>query len=138
MKAKTGVKKRFNIINEKKSININPFKSALFLFEIHKDDKKLKHNNIIKNWSVNIWDSKTLTCKVWNISLVLSFWNNNGAMIIADPLKKNKLSGIQYFLLKENTVSSLPKWYDATIRNNNKIILGNTSQKIIIKNEINK
>ena len=137
MKAKIGVKKRLSIINEKKSITINPFKSVFFLLEIYKDDKKLKHNNIIKNWSVNIWDSKTLTCKVWNISLVLSFWNNNGAMIIADPLKKNKLSGIQYFLLKENTVSSLPKWYAATIRNNNKVILGNISQKIIIKNEIN-
>ena len=137
MKAKIGVKKRFSIINEKKSITINPFKSLFFLLEIYKDDKKLKHNNIIKNWSINIWDSKTLTFKVRNISLVLSFWNNNGAMITADPLKKNKLSEIQYFLLKENIVSSLPKWYDATIRNSIKIILGNTSQKIIIKNEIN-
>ena len=137
MKAKIGVKKRFSIINEKKSISINPFKSVFFLLEIYKDDKKLKHNDIIKNWSVNIWDSKTLTFKVRNISLVLSFWNNNGAMITVDPFKKNKHSGIQYFLLKENTVSSLPKWYDATIRNNNKIILGNTSQKIIIKNEMN-
>ena len=85
MKAKTGVKKRVNIINEKKSITINPFKSVFFLLEIYKDDKKLKHNKIIKNWSVNIWDSKTLTFKVLNISLVLSFWNNNGAMITADP-----------------------------------------------------
>ena len=58
-------------------------------------------------------------------------------MITVDPLKKNKHSGIQYFFLKENTVSSLPKWYYAIIKNNNKIILGNTSQKIIIKNEIN-
>jgi hypothetical protein len=49
VKAKIGVKKRFNIINEKKSININPFKSAFFWFEIYKDEKKLKHNNIIKN-----------------------------------------------------------------------------------------
>ena len=137
MKAKIGVKKRFSIINEKKSIAINPFKSVFFLLEIYKDDKKLRHNNIIKNWSAKIWDSKMLTFKVRNISLVLFFWNNNGAMIIVDPLKKNKHSGIQYFLLKENTVSSLPKWYDATIRNNNKIILGNASQKIIIKNEIN-
>ena len=137
MKAKIGVKKKFNIINEKKSININPFKSVFFLFEIYKDEKKLKHNNVIKNWSVNIWDSKTLKFKVRNISLVLSFWNNSGAMITVEPLKKNKHSGIKYFLLKEKTVSSLPKWYDATIRNNNKIILGNTSQKIIIKNEIN-
>jgi hypothetical protein len=49
VKAKIGVKKRFNIINEKKSININPFKSVFFLFEIYKDDKKLRHNKIIKN-----------------------------------------------------------------------------------------
>ena len=110
MKAKIGVKKRFNIINEKKSITINPFKSAFFFFEINKDDKKLKHNNIIKNWLVNICDSKTLKFKVRNISFVLSFWNNNGVMITTDPLKKYKHSGIKYFLLKENTVSSLPKW----------------------------
>ena len=137
MKAKIGVKKRFNIINEKKSININPFKSVFFWFEIYKDDKKLRHNKTIKNWSVNIWESKTLKFKVWNISLVLSFWNNNGAMITDDPLKKNRHSGIQYFLLKENTVSSLPKWYEATIRNNNKMILGNINQQIIINSEIN-
>ena len=136
MKAKRGVKKRFNIINEKKSITINPFKSEFFLLEIYKDDKKLKHNKIIKNWSVNIWDSKTLTFKVRNISLVFSFWNNNGDMITADPLKKNKHSAIQYFLLKENTVSSLPKWNDAIIRNNNKIILGNNDQKKIINRVI--
>jgi hypothetical protein len=49
VKAKTGVKKIFNIINEKKSITINPFKSVFFLLEIHKDDKKPKNNNIIKN-----------------------------------------------------------------------------------------
>ena len=137
MKAKIGVKKRLSIINEKKSITINPFKSEFFLLEIYKDDKKLKHNNIIKNWSVNIWVLKTLTFKVRNISLVLSFWNNNGAMITVDPLKKYKHSGIQYFLLKEKTVSSLPKWNDATIRNNNKMILGNINQHIIIRSEIN-
>ena len=58
-------------------------------------------------------------------------------MITADPLKKNKHSEIQYFLLKENTVSSLPKWYEATIRNNNKMTLGNITQQIIIRSEIN-
>ena len=137
MKAKIGVKKRFNIINEKKSININPFKSVFFWFEIYKDDKKLRHNKIIKNWSVNIWESKTLKFKVWNISIVLSFWNNSGAMITVDPLKKYKHSGIQYFFLKEKTVSSLPKWYEATIRNNNKMILGNINQQNIIRSEIN-
>ena len=72
-----------------------------FWFEIYKDEKKLRHNKIIKNWSVNIWESKTLKFKVWNISFVLSFWNNSGAMITVDPLKKYKHSGIQYFFLKE-------------------------------------
>ena len=58
-------------------------------------------------------------------------------MITVEPLKKNKHSGIKYFPLKEKTVSSLPKWYDATIRNNNKMILGNINQQIIIRSEIN-
>jgi hypothetical protein len=49
VKAKTGVKKRFNIINEKKSITINAFRSAFFLLEIIRDDKKLKHKKVIKN-----------------------------------------------------------------------------------------
>jgi hypothetical protein len=49
VKAKTGVKKRFNIINEKKSIIINALKSAFLLLEIIRDDKKLKHKKIIKN-----------------------------------------------------------------------------------------
>ena len=105
MKAKIGVKKRFNIINEKKSININPFKSVFFWFEIYKDDKKLRHNKIIKNWSVNIWESKTLKFKVRNISIVLSLWNNSGAMITVEPLKKYKHSVIQYFFLKEKTLT---------------------------------
>jgi hypothetical protein len=58
-------------------------------------------------------------------------------MITVEPIKKNKHSGIKYFLLKEKTVSSLPKWYDATIRNNNKMILGNINQQNIIRSEIN-
>ena len=136
MKAKTGVKKRFNIINEKKSIIISPFKSEFFLFEINKEDKRLKHNKVIKKWFVNNWDSKTLKFKSWNISFVLSFWNNNGANITADPFKKNKHSESINFLLKMNTVSSLPKWYAAIMRNKNKTVLGNNNQKKIIKREI--
>tara|TARA_B100001093_G_C26294845_1_gene786822 strand:+ start:388 stop:651 length:264 start_codon:yes stop_codon:yes gene_type:complete len=85
---------------------------------------------------VNTWDSKTLKFKILKISIVLSFWNNNGANITADPFKKYKHSAIKNFLLKENTVSSFPKWYAATIRNNDKTVLGNTNQKIIIKREI--
>ena len=110
MKAKTGVKNRFNIISEKKSIIISAFKSAFFLLEIMRDDKKLKHKKVIKNWLLNNWDSKTLKFKISNISFVFFLWNNNGAKITADPLKKYKTSAIRNFSLKENTVSSLPKW----------------------------
>ena len=110
VKAKTGVKKIFNIINDEKSINIIPFKLWFFLFEIYKDDKKLKHNSIIKNLSLKTEDSKTLKFKILNISFVLFLWNNNGAKITDDPFKKNKISDMKNFLLKENTVSSLPKW----------------------------
>ena len=110
MKAKIGVKNRFNIINEKKSIIINIFKFVFFFLEIMRDDKKLKHKNVIKNWSLNHWDSKTLKFKISNISFVFSLWNNNGAKITADPFKKYKSSAIKNFCLKENTVSSLPKW----------------------------
>ena len=124
------------MINEKKSIIINPFMSELLFFEINKEDNRLKHNKVIKKWFVNIWDSKILKFKIWNISFVLSFWNNNGANITADPFKKNKNSEIINFLLKENTVSSLPKWKAATKRNNNKTVLGNNNQKKIIKKEI--
>jgi hypothetical protein len=48
VKAKIGVKKKFNIISDKKSIIIIPFKLVFFLLEMYKDDKKLKHNKIIK------------------------------------------------------------------------------------------
>ena len=104
-----GVKKKFNIISDEKSIIIIPFKLVFFLFEMYKDDKKLKHNRIIKNWSLKIADSKTLKFKILNISFVAFLCNNNGAMITDDPLKKNKHSDIKNFLLKENMVSSLPK-----------------------------
>ena len=104
-----GVKKKFNIISDEKSIIIIPFKLVFFLFEMYKDDKKLKHNRIIKNWSLKIVDSKTLKFKILNISFVAFLCNNNGAKITDDPFKKNKHSDIKKFLLKENTVSSLPK-----------------------------
>ena len=110
MKAKTGVKKRFKIISEKKSIIINAFKSAFFFLEIMTEDKKLKHKKVIKNWLLNNWDSKKLKFKTSNISFVFSLWNNNGAKITVDPFKKNKNSSIRNFSLKENTVSYLPKW----------------------------
>ena len=137
MKAKMGVKKKFNIISDEKSMNIIPFMLELFFFEIYKDDKKLKHNRIIKNWLLKTVDSKTLKFRILNISFVALLCNNNGAMITDDPFKKNKHSDIKNLFLKENTVSSFPKWYEATIKNKNNTILGNIIQKIIIKKEIN-
>ena len=110
MKARIGVKKKFNIISDAKSMIIIPFVSVSFLFEMNKDDKKLKHNSIIKNWSLKIVDLKTLKFKIWNISSVAFLCNNNGVIITDDPFKKNKHSDIKNFLLKTNTVSSLPKW----------------------------
>ena len=136
VKAKIGVKKKFNIISDEKSIIIIPFISKFFLFDMYKDDKKLKHNNIIKNSSLKTADSKTLKFKILNISFVAFLCNNNGATITDNPFKKNKNSDTKNLLLNENTVSSLPKWYEATTRNKNKTILGNANQKIIIKIEI--
>ena len=110
MKAKTGVKKKFNINNEKKSITITPIRLALLFCEIYKDDIKLKNNIIIKNWSVKIEVSKTLKFRILNISIVSALFNNRGIKITDEPFKKNKSSDIKKFLLKENTVSSFPKW----------------------------
>ena len=110
MKAKTGVKKKFNINNEKKSMTMIPIRLAFFFCEIYKDDIKLKNNIIIKNWSVKIEDSKTLKLRILNISTVSALFNNRGTKIIDEPFKKNKNSDIKNFLLKENTVSSFPKW----------------------------
>ena len=104
-----GVKKKFNIISDEKSIIIIPFKLVFFLFEMYKDDKKLKHNRIIKNWSLKIADSKTLKFKILNISIVSAFFNNRGIKMTDEPFKKNKNSDIKNFLLKEKTVSSFPK-----------------------------
>ena len=106
MKANIGVKKKFKIIKDKKSIIISALRSTLFLFEIYTDDNKLKHRNVIKNWLLKIKDSKTSKFKVLNISLVASLWNSKGANITDDPFKKNKLSDIKNFLLNVNTVSS--------------------------------
>ena len=131
-----GVKKKFKISKDKKSIIISALSSTFFLLEIYIDDKKLKNKKVIKNWLLNIEDSKTLKLRVLNIAFVASFWNNNGAIITDDPFKKNKISDIKKLLLKWNTVSSFPKWKAATTRNKNKVVLGNISHKIIIKNEI--
>ena len=106
----TGVKKKFNIIRDKKSIIIIAFVSIFFLFPMHKDEKKLKHSRIIISWSLKIEYSKILKFKILNISYVSFLLNNNGARITDDPFKKNKHSDKKNFFLKENIVSSFPKW----------------------------
>ena len=136
MKAKIGDKKRFSMIKEKKSMIMTPFRFVSSFFEIYIDDKKPRHNIPIKNSLLKKSASKTLKFSTLKISLVSSLFNNNGAMITVDPFKKNKHSDIKNFFLKKNTVSSFPKWYAATIKNSNKIILGNISQNIIINDEI--
>ena len=131
-----GVKKKFKTSKDKKSIIISALSSTFFLLAIYVDDKKLKNNKVIKNWLLNIEDSKTLKLRVLNIAFVASFWNNNGAIITDDPFKKNKISDIKNSFLKVKTVSSFPKWKAATIKNNNKTVFGNISHKIIIEREI--
>ena len=110
MKAKMGDRKRFNISKEKKSNIIIIFKPAFSFFEIYKEDKKLRDNIVIKNSLLKKLASKKLKLRILNISFVSSFFKNKGAIITAEPFKKNKHSDIKNFLLKENTVSSFPKW----------------------------
>ena len=110
MKAKIGVKKKFNMNNEKKSIIIIPIRLVFFPSEIYKEDTKLKNNMITKNWLLKNEVSKTLKFKILNISIVSALFNNRGTKITDEPFKKNKNSDIKNFLLKENTVSSFPKW----------------------------
>ena len=137
MKAKIGDKNRFSMIKEKKSIIMTPLRFVFSFFEIYIDDKKPRHNIPIKNSLLKNPASKTLKFRILNISLVSSLFNNNGAIITVDPFKKNKHSDIKNFFLKKNTVSSFPKWYAATIKNSNKIVLGNINHNIIIKDETN-
>ena len=132
-----GDKKIFSMIKEKKSMIMTLFRLAFSFFEMYIDDKKPRHNIPIKNSLLKKPASKTLKFRILNISLVSSLFNNNGAIITVDPFKKNKHSEMKNFFLKENTVSSFPKWYAATIKNSNKIVLGNINQNIIINDEIN-
>ena len=85
-----------------------PFKSTLFLFEMYKDDKKLRNNIIIKNKLLKISASKILKLSISNISFVSSLLIITELLLLLNPLK-NKNSDNKNFLLKENTVSSLPK-----------------------------
>ena len=104
-----GDKKIFSMIKEKKSMIMTLFRLAFSFFEIYIDDKKPRHNIPIKNPLLKNPASKTLKFRMLNISLVSSLFNNNGAIITVDPLRKNKHSEMKNFFLKENTVSSFPK-----------------------------
>ena len=110
MKAKIGDKKRFSMIKEKKSMIMTPFRFVFSFFEMYIDDKKPRHNIPNKNSLLKNSASKTLKLRILNISFVSSLFNNNGAIITVDPFKKNKHSEMKNFFLKENTVSSFPKW----------------------------
>ena len=110
MKAKIGDKKRFNIIKEKKSMIIILLRFEFSFFEMYIDDKNPRHNITIKNSLLKNAASKTWKFRILNISLVSSLLNNNGAIITVAPFKKNKHSEMKNFFLKENTVSSFPKW----------------------------
>ena len=105
-----GDKKKFSMIKEKKSIIMTLFRFVFSFFEMNIDDKNPRHSIPIKNSLLKKSASKTLKFSILKISLVSSLFNNNGAIIIADPFKKNKHSDIKNFFLKKNTVSSFPKW----------------------------
>ena len=99
-------------------------------------ENKLRIKNIIRVKSLKNKLSKTLKFKVAKISFVLSLWSNNGAIITEDPLKKNKISFKGKLFLSLKIVSSLPKWYEAIIKNISKTKLGNTNQENIINKEM--
>ena len=71
-----------------------------------------------------------------NIDIVSSKLKYIGAKIIKEPFRKNN-NWLRYeFLIIKNCVSSLPKWYEATIKKITKEIDGIIIQKIITIKEI--
>ncbi len=69
-----------------------------------------------------------------NIDIVSSKWKYIGVKIIIEPFKKNKKWFRYEFSIIKNWVSSLPKWWEATIKKITKEIDGAiTHKKIIIK-----
>ena len=88
MKAKIGDKNRLSMIKEKKSMIMTLFRFVFSFFEIYIDDKKPRHNIPIKNSLLKKSASKTLKFSILKISLVSSLFNNNGAIITVDPLRK--------------------------------------------------
>ena len=88
---------------------MRPLRSAFSFFEIYKEDKKLKNKIAIKKSLLKNSASNKLKLRILNISFVFSLFNNNGAIITAEPFKKNKNSDMKNLRLKVNTVSSFPK-----------------------------
>mgnify|MGYP004210138079 CR=1 FL=1 len=70
------------------------------------------------------------------MDIVSSKWKYNGAKIIKVPFKKNNNWLKFELLIIKNWVSSLPKWYEATIKKMIKEIDGIITHKIITINDI--
>ena len=98
------------MIKEKKSMIMTPLRFVFSFFEMYRDEKKLRNNITIKNSLIKKPVSKTLKLRILNIAFVSSLFNNSGAIITVEPFKKNKNSDMKKLCLKENTVSSFPKW----------------------------
>ena len=71
-----------------------------------------------------------------NIDIVSSKWKYIGVKTINEPFKKNNNWFRYEFSIIKNWVSSLPKWWEATIKKITKEIAGAITQKKITIKEI--
>ena len=77
------------IINiDKKSVVKRILKLISFLCDKKNEEIKPKNKNINKKVSLKSEFSKILKFKALKISIVSSLWNNKGAIITEEPLKK--------------------------------------------------
>ena len=78
----------------------------------------------------SIWSliSLIFASNIWKISAVSSKLKYIGDEITRDPFKKRKKFKNFIFLLNPNTLSSLPKWKEATKRKTIKVIAGSKYQ----------
>ena len=65
--------------------------------------------------------------------IVSSKWKFNGAITIKAPFKKYNIWLNAKWLFIKKSVSSLPKWYEATKRNKKRVVAGSFSQIVITK-----
>ena len=70
------------------------------------------------------------------MDIISSKWKYIGAKIIKEPFKKNKIWFRYEFSIIKNWVSSLPKWWEATIKKIIKEIDGAIIHKKITIKEI--